>query len=55
MKLGLQFAVSMMVGMWLLLLTAGGMYSTQLMVPFFKRVRPDLLIHGLMTTATPRG
>jgi len=47
-KFGLQIVVSLMVGVWLLFLTARGMYSTQLMVPFFKRVRPDLLVHGLM-------
>jgi phospho-N-acetylmuramoyl-pentapeptide-transferase len=47
-KFGLQIVVSLMVGVWLLFLTARGMYSTQLMVPFFKRVRPDLLLHGWM-------
>ncbi|SRR5579871_612678 len=48
-KFGWQIVVSLVVGVCLLLMTARGMYSTQLMVPFFKNVRPDLLMHGLMT------
>ena len=47
-KLFLQILTSFLVGIFLLLLTARGLYSTHLMVPFFKRFRPDLLIHGLM-------
>jgi phospho-N-acetylmuramoyl-pentapeptide-transferase len=47
-KFGLQIVVGLMVGVWLLFLTARGMYTTQLMVPFFKNLRPDLLLHGLM-------
>ena len=47
-KLYLQILVSFVVGITLLLLTAYGAYSTNLMVPFFKTFTPDLLIHRLM-------
>ena len=47
-KFGAQIIVGLLVGVFLLFLTARGMYSTQLMVPFFKRFRPDLLLHGWM-------
>ncbi len=48
-KLFLQILISFLVGVFLLLLTARGLYSTNLMVPFFKRFQPDMLIHFLMT------
>jgi len=47
-KLLLQILVSVCTGVILLLLTAYGVYSTQLMMPFFKRFRPDLVIHSLL-------
>jgi len=47
-KLLLQFLTSLLVGVFLLLLTARGLYSTNLIVPFFKRVRPDLLIDAFL-------
>ena len=47
-KLYLQILVSFVIGIALLLLTAYGAYSTNLMVPFFKTFTPDLLIHTLM-------
>ena len=47
-KLYSQILISFLVGVSLLLLTAQGSYSTHLIVPFFKRFTPDLLIHGLM-------
>ncbi len=47
-KLFLQMLVSVITGIVLLLLTAYGVYSTQLIVPFFKRFRPDLVIHSLL-------
>ena len=47
-KLYLQILVSFVVGITLLLLTAYGAYSTNLIVPFFKTFTPDLLIHRLM-------
>ncbi len=50
-KLYLQILVSFVIGIALLLLTAYGAYSTNLIVPFFKTFTPDLLIHGLMENA----
>jgi phospho-N-acetylmuramoyl-pentapeptide-transferase len=47
-KLFLQIVVSVSTGVVLLLLTAYGVYSTQLIMPFFKRFRPDLVIHSLL-------
>jgi len=47
-KIYLQILISFLVGVALLLLTARGIYSTHLMVPFFKNFTPDLLIHSLM-------
>ena len=49
-KLTLQFLVSSVVGISLLVLSTRSAYSTQLIVPFVKRFRPDLVIHGLMTS-----
>jgi phospho-N-acetylmuramoyl-pentapeptide-transferase len=46
-KLFLQILTSFGVGVALLLLKAGGVYSTQLIMPFFKHVRPDLVITPL--------
>jgi len=47
-KLYLQILISFLVGVALLLLTAQGIYSTHLIVPFFKNFTPDLLLHRLM-------
>jgi phospho-N-acetylmuramoyl-pentapeptide-transferase len=47
-KITLQIAVSSMVGVGLLVLATHSAYSTQLIVPFFKRFRPDLVIHSLL-------
>ncbi len=47
-KLFYQILVSFLVGIVLLLLTARGVYSTALIMPFFKNVRPDLVIHTLL-------
>ncbi|HTP70259.1 MAG TPA: phospho-N-acetylmuramoyl-pentapeptide-transferase [Dongiaceae bacterium] len=46
-KILLQIGVSTFVGVVLLALSAYSAYSTQLMVPFFKRFHPDLVIHSL--------
>ena len=46
-KLALQIAVSTFVGVVLLVLSTHSAYSTQLIVPFFKRFHPDLVIHSL--------
>jgi phospho-N-acetylmuramoyl-pentapeptide-transferase len=45
-----QVLVSCSVALVLLLLTAGGTYSTQLSVPFFKNFHPDLVIHSLLSS-----
>jgi phospho-N-acetylmuramoyl-pentapeptide-transferase len=47
-KLTLQILVSSIVAVWLLVLATHSAYSTQLIVPFLKRFRPDLVIHGLL-------
>jgi len=49
-KLTMQIVVSSVVGVSLLVLATHSAYSTQLIVPFFKRFRPDLVIHGLMNS-----
>jgi phospho-N-acetylmuramoyl-pentapeptide-transferase len=47
-KIALQILVSSVVAVSLLVLATHSVYSTQLIVPFLKRFRPDLVIHGLM-------
>jgi phospho-N-acetylmuramoyl-pentapeptide-transferase len=47
-KFSLQVLVSLMVGIGLLILATHSAYSTELMIPFFKRVHPDLVIHTLI-------
>ena len=47
-KITLQILVSSVVAVSLLVLATHSVYSTQLIVPFLKRFRPDLVIHGLM-------
>jgi phospho-N-acetylmuramoyl-pentapeptide-transferase len=49
-KITLQFAVSSFVGFILLMLATHSAYSTQLIVPFIKRFRPELVIHGLLNS-----
>jgi phospho-N-acetylmuramoyl-pentapeptide-transferase len=49
-KFSLQILVSMVCGIGLLILATWSKYSTQLMIPFFKRVHPDLVIHSLMAS-----
>jgi phospho-N-acetylmuramoyl-pentapeptide-transferase len=49
-KIVLQVSVSLFVGFVLLLLATHSAYSTQLIVPFFKRFRPDLVIHTFLTS-----
>jgi phospho-N-acetylmuramoyl-pentapeptide-transferase len=48
-KLFLQILTAFGVGVILLLLKAGGVYSTELIMPFFKNLRPDLVISPLMS------
>src|SRR3974390_3438099 len=47
-KLTWQFSVSSIVGIALLVLSTHSAYSTQLIVPFLKRFRPDLVIHSIL-------
>src|ERR1700687_320730 len=47
-KLSLQFLVSLVAGTVLLVLATYSAYSTQLVLPFFKRLHPDLVIHSLI-------
>jgi phospho-N-acetylmuramoyl-pentapeptide-transferase len=49
-KITLQIAVSSFVGFILLVLATHSAYSTQLIVPFAKRFRPDLVIHALLNS-----
>ncbi len=46
-KLGLQIVTSILVAVALIAMQKYGMYSTKLLVPFFKQFRPDLVIEGL--------
>jgi phospho-N-acetylmuramoyl-pentapeptide-transferase len=46
-KFFLQILTAVGVGVILLLLKAGGLYSTELIMPFFKNLRPDLVITPL--------
>jgi phospho-N-acetylmuramoyl-pentapeptide-transferase len=47
-KFGLQTAAALVIGFFLLLLHARGLYSTAMNVPFFKQFRPNLLLEGLL-------
>jgi len=51
-KLILQFSVSFAVGVTLLVLSTHSAYSTQLIIPFLKRFRPDLVFHSLQHSGT---
>jgi phospho-N-acetylmuramoyl-pentapeptide-transferase len=50
-KLGLQIIVSACAGAALLIMRLYGIYSTPLIVPFFKNFRPDLVIASLADSA----
>ncbi len=50
-KLMLQFLFAIVIAVILVMLQASGEYSTHLVVPFFKKFRPDLIITSL--TASP--
>src|SRR5260370_36344307 len=47
-KIYFQVFLSLVGGVSLLVLTTHSAYSTQLMIPFLKRFRPDLVFHSLM-------
>ena len=46
-KLGLQILTSVLIAVALIAMQTRGMYSTRLLVPFFKQFRPDLVIGNL--------
>jgi phospho-N-acetylmuramoyl-pentapeptide-transferase len=46
-KFGLQILTSILIAVALIAMQGYGMYSTKLMVPFFKQFRPDLVIESL--------
>ena len=48
-KLFLQFLTAFFAGIILLLLHAKGVYSTELIMPFFKKIHPDLVVTPLLT------
>lgn len=49
-KITLQFLVAFFIGVALLYLTRQKMYSTALTVPFFKTIRPDLVIDSILSS-----
>src|ERR1700730_6950187 len=49
-KIYFQVFLSLIVGVALLVLATHSAYSTQLMIPLFKRLRPDLVIHSLINS-----
>jgi phospho-N-acetylmuramoyl-pentapeptide-transferase len=50
-KIYFQVLVSLIVGVSLLVLATHSAYSTQLVIPFLKRLHPDLVFHSLMNSA----
>lgn len=49
-KMGLQVALVLLLGVWLLTLHSKGLYSTEVNVPFIKTWRPGLLIEPLLAS-----
>lgn len=47
-KMGMQILMMIALGVWLLELHRRGLYSTAMNVPFFKSLRPELLIDSLL-------
>jgi phospho-N-acetylmuramoyl-pentapeptide-transferase len=47
-KLGLQIATSIVIAIALIAMQTRGLYSTKLLVPFFKQFHPDLVIERLV-------
>ncbi len=47
-KMGAQVAIALLISFVLIWLQRRGDYSTRLVVPFIKRIRPDLVIHSLL-------
>jgi phospho-N-acetylmuramoyl-pentapeptide-transferase len=46
-KIGFQIATSVLIAVALIVMQTRGLYSTKLLVPFFKQFRPDLVIGSL--------
>ncbi|MBV8475787.1 MAG: phospho-N-acetylmuramoyl-pentapeptide-transferase, partial [Acidobacteria bacterium] len=45
-KMALQILTSILIAITLIAMQTRGLYSTKLIVPFFKQVRPDLVLEG---------
>jgi phospho-N-acetylmuramoyl-pentapeptide-transferase len=50
-KLGLQIAASIVIASMLIAMETYGLYSTKLIVPFFKQYQPDLVVQALVRSA----
>jgi phospho-N-acetylmuramoyl-pentapeptide-transferase len=48
-KMTLQILTSIFIGVMLVTLQSQGQYSTRLMVPFLKNLRPDLVVNSLLS------
>jgi phospho-N-acetylmuramoyl-pentapeptide-transferase len=48
-KFGYQVLISLAAGIFLIALMNHGVYSTQLVIPFFKNFHPDLVVDSLLT------
>jgi phospho-N-acetylmuramoyl-pentapeptide-transferase len=51
-KIGLQIASSVVIAVVLIAMQTRGLYSTRLLVPFFKQLHPDLVIESLVHNPT---
>jgi phospho-N-acetylmuramoyl-pentapeptide-transferase len=49
-KLAYQILTSLLAGVVLLVLLNRGVYSTQLIIPFFKNFQPDLVVHSVLAS-----
>ena len=49
-KLTYQILTSLLAGVVLLVLLNRGVYSTQLIIPFFKNFQPDLVVHSILAS-----
>ncbi len=49
-KLAAQALMTVILGVWLMLLEANGLYQTAMNVPFFKNFKPDLVIDSLTSS-----
>jgi phospho-N-acetylmuramoyl-pentapeptide-transferase len=49
-KMAYQILTSLLAGVVLLVLLNRGVYSTQLVIPFFKNFQPDLVVHSVLAS-----